>query len=211
MKITKFVHSCILVETDDYTVLFDPGQFSYESKLFSLDKVNRLDAIVITHEHFDHFSLPFVQSVVQKFPDACVISTEKVVADLQAAGIKNAVCESNKRLHVFSTEKHASLAPIGQAPDNIAVHFDDKLTVGGDRHDLEESKDVLALTVTAPWGSMMDAASMALELKPKVVFPVHDWHWNEQARSGAYDTLESFFKQHGIKFIKPIDGQSFEV
>jgi L-ascorbate metabolism protein UlaG (beta-lactamase superfamily) len=211
VKITKFVHSCLLVETPEETVLFDPGVFSWESGAFSTDAVQKLDAIVITHEHPDHFHEPFVQALVQKFPDALFISTQAVVTRLHEMGIKKAACESTDSIRVFSTEPHADLPPLGPTPENIAVHYKDHLTVGGDRHNLEETKEVLALSMTGPWGSARAAADMVLRLKPKVAFPVHDWHWNDQARQIEYDRFEKILGEHNITFIKPVNGESFEV
>lgn len=211
MKITKFVHSCLLVETQEQVILVDPGQFSWESNLFDIGQLGRLDVVVITHEHFDHFHEPFVQAILQKFPDVQFVSTPEVVAKLQAMGALQTRSESAEGVETFSGQRHAPLAPLGDAPENIAVHIADTLTIGGDRHDLEESREVLALPVTAPWGSMTVAADMALKLMPKKIIPVHDWHWNDVARQGAYDRLEALFAEHNIEFIKPVDGQSFEV
>lgn len=211
MKLTKFVHSCVLVEDEGKTILVDPGQFSWQSGLFNIEALNSLDAVVITHEHFDHFNEEFVTAIINKFPEVLFVSTTPVVEKLQQMGAKNTSTDSVDGIEIFSKVKHASLEPLDEAPDNIAVHIFDKITFGGDRHDLEETKDILALTVTAPWGSMTDAAAMALHLKPKIILPIHDWHWNDAARRQIYDRLEGFFAKHDIRFIKPVDGQAQEV
>jgi L-ascorbate metabolism protein UlaG (beta-lactamase superfamily) len=211
MKITKFVHSCLLVETGGENILCDPGQFSWESGVVDVQKFPNLDTVVVTHEHFDHFHKPFVEAILARFPDVWFVTTPPVAKMLADMGVKSVSTDGHGSVKVFSKKRHASIEPLGEAPENIAVHIADTLTVGGDRHDLEESKQVLALSVTAPWGHMMEAAAMAMRLQPKVIVPVHDWHWNEAARAGAYGALEGFFKSKGITFIKPVDGQAFEV
>lgn len=211
MKITKYVHACLLVEDAGVVVLVDPGVFSYEAKIFDVNSLPKLDYIVVTHEHQDHLHMPFLNELLAKFPNAKIITTPSVVENLKQAGITNTSSESDGPVEVFSKKSHADLSPFGAAPENIAVHLNGKLTIGGDRHDLEESKDALALTITAPWGSMMNAAKMALNLNPKTVIPIHDWHWNETARAGAYSMCDGLFKEKGINFIKPVDGQAFEV
>ncbi len=211
MKLTKYVHACLLAETPEMTVLFDPGKFSWESGTFDVKTLERLNAVVITHEHFDHFHMPFVNALLEKFPTVQFVTTESVATQLQNAGISNISTESTDSIEIFSKRQHASLAPFSDAPQNIAVHFADYLTVGGDRHDLEESKQVLALTITAPWGSMNNAARMAEKLSPKKIVPVHDWHWNDAARQSAYDQFAHYFGELNITFIKPADGRSFEV
>ena len=56
---------------------------------------------------------------------------------------------------------------------------------------------------------MAIAVRVALDLKPHFVIPVHDWHWSDEARTQAYDNLETIFKQRGITFIKPVTGKPF--
>ncbi len=211
MKITKYVHSCLLIEKDNKVVLCDPGQFSWESGLVDIDALPQLDLIIITHEHFDHMHMPFVTALRGKFPDVQILTTPSAKQQLESAGVNNVTTESHELATIFSSQTHASLDPLGDAPENIAVHVFDTVTVGGDRHDLEETKAVLALPATAPWGSMMSAATMLQRLKPQYVIPIHDWHWNEAARSQAYDRLEAFAKDIGITFLRPVDGQPLEV
>ncbi len=211
MKLTKFVHACLLVETEESTVLFDPGKYSWASGLFDVQKVDKLDAVVITHEHGDHFHPPFVEALIKKFPNAIFTTTEPVAQQLRDIGVRQVFTESNGDIEIFSKKRHASIEPLKSPPENIAVHFADRLTVGGDRQDLEESKEILALTITAPWGSEGAAAGMLLRLHPKYAIPIHDWHWHEVARQQEYDRFEKFSKEHGMTFIKPKDGEPIEL
>ncbi len=49
MRITKFGHSCIRLEYDGKVVVVDPGMFT------DPEAVDGADAVVITHEHPDHY------------------------------------------------------------------------------------------------------------------------------------------------------------
>ena len=211
VKITKFVHSCLLIEHEEKVVLCDPGQFSWESGVFDINALPQLDLIIVTHEHFDHMYVPFITALRAKFTNAPILTTPNAKQQLETAGVAKISIESHGLEKVFSVHKHASLDPLGAAPENIAVHVFDTVTVGGDRHDLEETKAVLALPATAPWGSLMGAASTLQRLKPQFVIPIHDWHWNETARLQAYDRLDTFAKENGITFLRPTDGQPIEV
>src|SRR5487761_1599521 len=88
MKITKFVHSCLLVETPERTALFDPGMMS-EAAL-DIDRLTRLDDIFITHEHGDHISVPLVKTLVDKFPNVRITTTSAVVSSLRGEGVSAA-------------------------------------------------------------------------------------------------------------------------
>jgi L-ascorbate metabolism protein UlaG (beta-lactamase superfamily) len=107
--------------------------------------------------------------------------------------------------------KHEPNEPLGRTPVNIGVHYLGRLTNGGDSHHFATSKDILALPITAPWGTLTRAVALAAELEPKFVLPVHDWHWNVAARQQTYDRCEVFFAGIGIKFIKLVDGQAVEL
>ncbi|MDO8655088.1 MAG: MBL fold metallo-hydrolase, partial [bacterium] len=51
MKITKYVHSCLLVEEQGKTALIDPGNYTFQSKALDLRYIEKLDFVLITHEH----------------------------------------------------------------------------------------------------------------------------------------------------------------
>jgi len=208
MKITKFVHSCLLVETPGRVALFDPGIFSAEA--LNPDGLARLDDIFITHEHPDHFSLELVKKLAQKFPHARITSTAPVVAQLAKVGIK---ASNDPPAGVsFFDSPHASKAPLMPVrPEELGIHYLSQLSHPGDSHQFKETKDILALPVTAPWGTSFKAISLACELKPKHVLPIHDWHWRDEARLMMYDRFEQVLGQQGITFHKLQTGQPIEV
>ncbi len=174
MKITKFAHSCVLIETPDRVGLFDPGDWSWDSGSFDLNKLERLDDILITHEHGDHMYLPFIKELLSKFPQANIITTEPAATQLQAEGIKNVTSSSNDLATLFSAN-HESMEPLADAPPaNTGIHYLDVFTSPGDSHHFAETKKILALPITAPWGTTAKAAAIIEELKPEYVLPVHD-------------------------------------
>ncbi len=207
MKITKYIHACLLVETDDRVALFDPGSMSYSA--FPLNSLNQLDDILITHIHQDHIHMPFIKDLVAKFPNVRITSTPQVVELLKGEGIK---AQTNPPEGVeFFEAPHESVEPLFPAPEEIGIHYLDKLTNPGDSHSFKESKDILALPITAPWGSSIRALNLALELKPKFVIPIHDWHWNEEARHQMYDGYAAVLAKANIKLFKMETGQAIEV
>jgi len=208
MKITKYVHSCLLVEMPapvNRTALFDPGIYS----TFDIDRLEYLDDIIITHEHFDHFDLELVKKLASKFPNAHITAPDEVVNKLDAEGV-SATSATSEGI-VFFNSPHEAIRPFREAdpPQEIGVHYLDKLSHPGDSHSFQETKTILALPVQAPWGSTVNAVKVAIELKPKYVIPVHDWHWSDEAREAMYGALEGTFKEHGITFIKAISGEPF--
>lgn len=210
MKITKLAHSCLLVEMPapvNRTVLFDPGEMSAER--IRAAGLKYLDDIVITHQHFDHFNLPLVQELVRDFPEVRILASGPVVKQLADAGV-TASTEPSKGMELFDAP-HERLEPMGETPAAIGVHYLGALSHPGDSHHFSGSKQILALPVTAPWGSTINALRLTdeLEPKPRYIIPIHDWMWKDDWRQQMYGGLARFFEKQGMTFIKAIDGEPF--
>ncbi|HET9173712.1 MAG TPA: MBL fold metallo-hydrolase [Candidatus Saccharimonadales bacterium] len=208
MKITKLDHSCLLVEMPEpvnRTVLFDPGVYSD----IDVASLTYLDDIVVTHQHSDHLDMEAVKQLVQKFPNVRVLAPSDVVAQLKEQSI-DATTEPPEGMVLFDAP-HESVAPLFPRPEEIGVHYLDKLSHPGDSHSFSETKAILALPVQAPWGSTIDAINLAIKLKPKYIVPIHDWHWRDEAREGLYAGMEQAFAKEGITFIKIKNGEPIVV
>jgi len=207
MKITKFVHSCLLVEMPspvNRTVVFDPGVFS------TLDpgKLEYLDDIFITHGHADHMAPELIRKLQAKFPKVRITAPADARQQLEQAGVANVSSEAPDGVRFFSAP-HEPIRPYfpSDPPEEFGYHYLDMLSDPGDSHSFHETMPILALPVTAPWGDVVEATKVALELKPKFVLPIHDWHWRDEARQGLYETLEERFEDAGITFLKLVDGE----
>src|SRR5680860_431519 len=49
MRITKFGHACVRIESDGQVLVIDPGSFT------DREAVDGATGVLITHEHADHF------------------------------------------------------------------------------------------------------------------------------------------------------------
>jgi len=207
-KITKFVHSCLLVETPDRVALFDPGVMSEDA--LNIDELSHLDDIFITHIHPDHMSLDLINELVDRFPGVRITSTPEVVDKLESQSIK-ASDQAPQGVAFFDSphEHKPPMMPVG--PQQIGIHYLDALSDPGDSHSFKETKPILALPVTAPWGTSLEAIALAYQLKPQYVLPIHDWHWRDEAREQMYDRFEQILGQEGIKFFKLKTGQPVEI
>src|SRR3954471_22044006 len=72
MRITKFGHSCVRLEHDGKVVVLDPGMFT------DPEAVDGADAVVITHEHPDHY-----QPELLRRADAPVFTIAAVAAKIR--------------------------------------------------------------------------------------------------------------------------------
>ncbi len=209
MKISKHVHSCLLVEDQGKVVLIDPGNYSYNENALDINSLNQLDAIVITHEHPDHMYLPWIKEILQKFPHTPLYTTESAKNILISEGIHNVYTEGNEFI---------SLKPVphekiwfGAAPQNVLATLFGTFATPGDSHTFTITVDTLALPIQAPWGNTTRAVELALQLKPKVIIPIHDWHWRDEARKAFYQRFKEYFATQGIDFKTVETGDIVEV
>lgn len=210
MKLTKYGHSCVLVEAEERgkprVALFDPGVWSE----VPVEALTQLDDIFISHIHPDHIDMAKLQALVAKFPQARITAPTEVVQQLHQAGFTQAADVAPEGASLFAAP-HEGHLPFMQPPEEIGIHFLNAYSHPGDSHSFNETMPVLGLPVQAPWGSMMNAVDLALKLKPKYILPLHDWHWRDEARDWSYARMEQLFKEAGIAFLKPVNGQAIEV
>lgn len=210
LTITKYVHSCFVVESDARVGIMDPGVFSWDAGIFDIDALARLDDIIITHEHPDHCHLPFLQALIQKFPNAQITTSPAAAAKLRAWGLARVSTEPTSEIELFAAP-HEPTEPLNPTPENIGVHYLGLLTNPGDSYQFTTTKSILAMPITAPWGDLVHSAALAADLKPKYVLPIHDWHWNTGARQQSYGRLTTFFEERGITFVPLVDGKSVQL
>jgi L-ascorbate metabolism protein UlaG (beta-lactamase superfamily) len=210
MKIKKLSHCCLIVDVSKTRILIDPGSFSIEEH----SKLKHADIILITHEHADHFHIESLRELVKRIPDVVVITNDAVGAMLAKEGILhrimhhgNAVEIKGIRIEAYGTHHalmHRSIPPVS----NIGFLLQDKFFFPGDAFTNPGKKvDVLALPVAGPWMKLSEAIDYALEIKPRIAFPVHDG-----LRVPSQHLIpEKVLGANGIEFVSLIEGESVEV
>lgn len=196
MRITKFVHSCLLVEHDGLSVLIDPGVYSWPR--IELDKLPDLDVLLISHVHTDHYCLEAVRGLRERFSGLPIVTNSEVEALLERGKV-----ELHTQVFSWCETSDMGHPPVPWKDDdclNTAFHLFDQLTFAGDSLELSETRPILALPITATWGSTAAAVELAVKLRPQIVIPIHDWHWHDAARTKVYSDVESVLTKHNIRF-----------
>lgn len=206
MKITKYNHSCLLIEDQGKVILIDPG--NYSAPIFPLNELKQLDYILITHQHQDHFDMEFVKKLVAKFPDVKIITTNAIVEQLRNDGI-TATTEGDETVQVTPVpHEKVWAAPMGE---NIMVTVFGRLAHPGDSHTFTTDAEILALPVAAPWGSTTTAVELAEKLHPKVIIPIHDYMLKDESRKMTYQWIAGYLQSKGIDFKQIESGQEVEI
>lgn len=209
VKISKHIHSCLLVEDEGKKILIDPGNYSYELKALDIHTLQKLDAVVITHEHGDHMYIPWIYEILAKFPNTPIFTTRQAKKLLEKEGIQNVSSEGNEFIQLKPVP-HEKIW-FGQPVENVMATLFGKLATVGDSLSFNHSPSILALPVQAPWGSTTWAVETAMKVKPKIIIPIHDYHWRDEARKGMYQRLHEYFAQYDIDFKTVETGEIIEV
>jgi L-ascorbate metabolism protein UlaG (beta-lactamase superfamily) len=208
MRVSKYIHACLLVEDGDDRILFDPGKFSFVEGRVEPDDFRSLSAVVLTHRHPDHFDDDALKKIVGNNPSAAVLTNAEIESQLSGQGIDAEVFETGRRaVGRFDLEAvGAEHAPIlnAETPRNIAYVVQGRLLHPGDSfdHSLDAYRgiELLALPVMAPWTTELEVAEFARRISPKQIVPIHDGYAKEFFLKQRYENFRKYFSQLGINF-----------
>ncbi len=174
MRITKHEHACLLVSVGDENLVIDPGNF------LSVTDFHDVTAVVVTHEHADHWTPDTLERLREDNPDVPIYGPAGVAAaaegfDVTVVAAGDEVEVGEFRLRFFGgvhAEIHSSIPLI----DNLGVLVNDELYYPGDSYTVPEGVEVgtLAAPVGAPWLKIGEAMDFVLAVAPKRAFPTHD-------------------------------------
>lgn len=175
MRLTKLGHACVRLEKDGATVVIDPGAFSEPE---ALDGAN---ALLITHEHFDHVEPERVRAALDANPGLELWSTAGVAEQFASAGGRvhtvghgDTFSAAGFDVHVYGSD-HAVIhqdipivANVGFMLDGEVFHPGDALTVP------EDPVGTLLLPVSAPWLKVSEMIDYGRTVAAPRGYTIHD-------------------------------------
>lgn len=209
MIISKHLHSCLFIKENDISILIDPGEYTANEQALDLNSMEKLDYLLYTHEHADHFYLPLTKQIIEKFPDVKIYTNSAIVELLKKEEI-SARSENTEIIQILPIP-HEKVFGIPRMCENIQISVFGKLTHPGDSFRFQLQTPVLALPVQAPWGDVTEAVGYALKAQPKVIIPIHDWHWKDSVQDSLYGRLKDFFAANDITFLPLKTGEETSV
>ncbi len=195
VRISKLVHSCVLIEAGGRRTLVDPGSFTWNDERFDLSAVEGVDTILITHEHADHVNIDLVRGALERSNDAPIETTPALAAILGDNGIE-ASSEGRSRF----VAPHERI-PSGPGPENVGFHIAGSISHPGDSHSFSETMPVLLMPFAAPWGSLVGGVDRARALRPRFVIPIHDWFVSPAGRGFLYGLARAALAEDDIELI----------
>ena len=208
MRITKFGHACVRLETDGHVIVLDPGGFTEP------EAVEGATAVLITHEHADHYAPDHLRRT-----DAPVFTIGAVAAkireDAPDVAERLTVVEPGQQLDVgvpvtVVGEKHAVIHPelphfdnsgyVLEAEGQRVYHPGDSLTLP------PTDVDLLLLPVSAPWLKVSECIDYGRDVGAPRSLAIHDKIYSELGLGVIDGQLQRFLGERGQEFVRLQDG-----
>ena len=209
MRLTKFGHSCLLVEEGQARMLLDPGNLSA-----GFEQLQGLTAVLFTHQHGDHLDPERLQGLLDRNPGVRVVSDEGSAGALAGAGAEVQVVHAGDELDgggigvgVLGRD-HAVIHPDIPVVPNVGYLVGGRLFHPGDAFTPPgQPVEVLAVPAAAPWLKLSEAIDYLRAVRPRVAVPVHDRVLSEAGTSIHYRQLEQLGAGDGTTLRVLDDGQ----
>ncbi|GAB3605697.1 MBL fold metallo-hydrolase [Conyzicola nivalis] len=211
MKLTKHEHATLVLEKANETLVVDPGAFT-----LPLTEVRHVVAIVITHEHPDHWTPEQLDRILEMNPDAKIYGPQGVAIAASAYPVivvrdGDEIAAGGFTLRFFG-EKHAVIHSSLPTIDNVGVLVDGAVFYPGDSFTIPPVEvDVLAVPAGAPWLKIGEAIDYVAAVKPKRSFPTHQMVLSVIGSNMANDRIKAVTEANGGEFFPLEPGQSLEL
>jgi L-ascorbate metabolism protein UlaG (beta-lactamase superfamily) len=190
VQLTKHGHACVVLSDDDRRLVIDPGSYTED------DAWDGASALLITHQHFDHFVPEKVRAALDADPALELWTNGSVAAQLEGAGSRVHVVGRGDTFTAAGFEVsvhgewHAVVHPdiprvhnVGFLVDGAVFHPGDALTVP------EVAVPTLLLPAHAPWSKVGELIDYVREVRADRAFGVHDALLSDLGQAGVASLL----------------------
>lgn len=211
MRITKFEHACMVVEKDEARLVIDPGNFTAP-----LADLSDIVAVVITHEHGDHWDAGHLDRILEANPGIPLFGPAGVADAADAYPIEvvspgDEVDAAPFELRFYGG-RHAVIHESIPVVDNVGVLVDGVFAYSGDSYSVPPVPvNVLAVPTGAPWLKIGEAMDYVDAVKPQRAFGVHDLTLSAVGLNMAHARLGNVTRRAGGEYFELEPGESIEV
>ena len=211
MKLTKYEHATLVLEKSGQTLVVDPGTFT-----MPLTEVRDVVAVVITHEHPDHWTPEQLDRVLAMSPDAKIYGPQGVA--IAASAYPVIVVKDGDEITAgafdlkFFGSRHAVIHSSIPVIDNVGVMVDDTLFYPGDSFTIPPvAVDTLAVPAGAPWLKIAEVIDYVAAVKPRRSLPVHEMVLSVIGKNMANDRIGTATTAGGGEFFPLQPGETLDL
>lgn len=201
MELTKHTHATVVLSNGQGTLVIDPGAYTPNSA----ELIAGTTAVLITHDHPDHFDAGMLNAALEAQPGLRVWAPASVVAALEshedrltAVAVGDGFPVEGFEVAVVG-EHHAPIHRDVPEMDNVGYIIDGTVYHPGDSYVVPEVPvELLLLPTSGPWAKLDEAVDFVRAVAPSRVIQVHDLMLSDVGR-------HSF-----AEFIGQLTGRSIE-
>ncbi|WP_105035695.1 MBL fold metallo-hydrolase [Cryobacterium aureum] len=217
MKLTKLEHAALIVELSGKKLYIDPGSFTT-----ALTGTAGAVAVVITHEHADHWTPEQLTRIIEMNRDVAIFAPAGVARAIAASALSDTpitivkagdVIEITPFTLRFFGATHAVIHESIPVIENVGVLVNDELYYAGDAFTIPEGVEIgtLAVPAAAPWMKMSEAMDFIVAIKPKRSFPTHEMLLSRAGKELSNSRYESVTKLGGGEFFPLEPGDTLDL
>jgi L-ascorbate metabolism protein UlaG (beta-lactamase superfamily) len=178
MRVTKYEHACVRLEHDGRVLVIDPGEWTGAAA------VAGADAVLITHEHPDHFDpaklagLAAADLFAPAGADLGGLDCTRLTSgqEVSAAGFR---VQAVGGRHAFVYAQVPDCANLGYLVDGTFYHPGDSLHLPG------QPVETLCAPAQASWLKLSEALEFIETVDPQRLIAIHDGQLNKRGIDGV--------------------------
>ncbi|MHA7274542.1 MBL fold metallo-hydrolase [Arthrobacter sp. TMT4-20] len=193
MELTKYGHACVRLSEHADSIVIDPGRLTPEPEAWENAR-----AVLITHEHFDHFDEEALDAALADAPNLRIITCAgvaqklesfprirdhvEVMKDGQTVSVGSFRIAAVGALHNYSHPDASPVNNIGFLINDTVLHPGDALTA--------VPAPVLLAPGQAPWLTVPDLVTYIRASQRDRIYAIHDGllnHWGLQVLDSVLD------------------------
>ena len=215
MKLTKLEHAALILELNGQKLFIDPGSLTT-----ALTETSNAAAVVLTHEHPDHWTPAQLDRIRDMNPDVPIVGPAGVAAAAAAATQHPVTVVQNGETVTagpftlrFFGEKHAIIHESIPVIDNVGVLVNDEFYYGGDSFTVPADVQVgtLAVPAGAPWLKISEVMDYVTAVRPKRSFPTHEMGLSRFGKDLSNTRIAAATEQCGGTFFALEPGDSLDL
>ncbi|MFI1606916.1 MBL fold metallo-hydrolase [Streptomyces griseofuscus] len=177
MQLIKHAHACVSLVGDGARIVIDPGTFTPDAK----EVVAAAEAVLITHEHFDHFDEDLIARSLEERPELRVYGPSSVVGRWSARRGQVTAVKAGDRVTVAGFDVavfgdlHAAIHRDIPHVANVGYLVEGRLYHPGDAYHVPAAPvDTLLLPTSGPWTKLGEAVDYVRDVAPKRLVQIHE-------------------------------------
>jgi len=188
VELTKYAHACVALAKAGRTVVIDPGAFTPDAR----EVVAGADAVLITHEHFDHVDEEVLRAALRERAGLRVWAPPGVRQKLGDHDGRVTAVVPGDRLEIAGFEvlavggTHAQIHQDIPQVENVGFVIDGAVYHPGDAYFAPDVPvGMLLLPTSGPWTKFGEAADFVRAVRPARVVQIHELMLSEIGQSAV--------------------------